>query len=202
MAVLYLVRHGHNDFVGKGIAGRRSGIHLDEKGLEQAQEVARLLEKAPLVRVLSSPRERTRETAEPVARRFALPVEISDGLDEIDFGQWEGALFGQLEDSPQWRLFNRFRSNTRIPSGEMMVETQARMVATINAITKDEPKGHIAVFSHGDPIKLVLAHYAGIPIDLSMRLEIGLGSISVMELTDGFARILCINHTANGPAMP
>lgn len=202
MAVLYLVRHGHNDFVGRGIAGRRPGVHLTEEGRAQAERVAAALGAVNFTRILSSPRERTRETAEPLARRCNLAVESRPELDEIDFGSWEGASFGELDGSREWYRFNHFRSNTRIPGGEMVVETQARVVAALNAVSREQPHGHIAIFGHGDPIKLGLAHYAGIPIDLMLRLEIGLASISVLELAGGFARIHCINHTANGPAMP
>lgn len=202
MAVLYLVRHGHNDFVGRGIAGRRTGVHLTEEGRAQAERVAEMLGTVPLSRILCSPRERTRETAEPLALRCGLEVEPRAELDEIDFGRWEGASFEELEGNREWYRFNHFRSNTRIPDGEMVVETQARVVAAFNAVSREWPDAHIALIGHGDPIRLCLAYYAGIPIDLMLRLEISLASISVLELAEGFARIHCINHTANGPAMP
>jgi broad specificity phosphatase PhoE len=202
VAVFYLIRHAHNSFVDKGIAGRLSDIHLTAEGQRQAQTIAELLSAAPVSRIVCSPRERTRETAAPLASRKGLEVEIVDGLDEIDFGQWQGASFDELQGDRDWYRFNHFRSNARIPGGEMISETQVRMVSALNTLCAEEPNGHIAVFGHGDPLRLGLAYFAGIPVDMMLRLEISLASISVLELTEDFARISCINHTASGPAMP
>ena len=63
----------------------------------------------------SSPRERARDTAAPIAARLGVPVEIAPELDEIDFGDWTNRAFAELEELEPWRRFNRFRSGTPLP---------------------------------------------------------------------------------------
>ncbi len=124
-------------------------------------------------------------------------MEIREGLHEVDFGDWAGMSFEELGEIPRWRQFNTFRSGTRIPGGELMVEVQARMVAEIEAMRREFPKSILALFSHGDPIKTAIAHYAGFPLDLMLRFEIGLASVSILDIRDSGPRLLCLNHTGD-----
>ncbi len=80
-----------------------------------------------------------------------------------------------------------------------MVEVQQRMVSGLEGIRKEYPEGIVAVFSHADPIKAVLAHYCGIPLDFFMRLEISLTSVSVISINDYGPRILCMNCLGDLP---
>ena len=73
MPLFLLVRHGENDNVKKGrLAGRLSGVHLNKKGIAQAQALAERLHGAPVKAIYSSPLERTMETADIQLRRRAL----------------------------------------------------------------------------------------------------------------------------------
>lgn len=193
MALFLLIRHGHNDAVGKAITGRAAGIRLNARGREEADRVAERLLSIPLTAIFSSPLERTRETAAPLARRTGQEVQISEKIHEIDFGEWTGLTFEELSREPRWRQFNTFRSGTRIPGGEIMVEVQQRMVSEIERLRARQPDGTFALFSHGDPIKTAVAHYAGFPLDHMLRFEISLASISMIDIRDWGARVLCIN---------
>lgn len=178
MTEFFLVRHGHNEWIPKGIAGRLSGVHLSETGLTQAAAVAAQLAGLGIRRIVSSPLERARETATPLADRLRLPVEVLEELVEVDFGDWNGRTFAELNQTVEWRHWNLFRSAARIPNGETMLEIQARMVRAIERLAAEHPAQKIALFSHGDPIRAVLLYWLGMPIDFVHRLEIDLGSIS------------------------
>ncbi len=199
MAIFLLIRHGANDLIGKSMAGRRPGIHLNEEGRRQAEDLAEQLAEWPIARICSSPMERTRETAEPLARRLDQEVRICEDFNEFAVGEWEGRPFAELEKDPRWRQFNSFRSGTHVPQGELQVQVQARMVSQIERIREESPDGITAIFSHGDPIKSVIAHYAGIPLDFVLRLEVSLASVSMLAVEDWGPRILCLNHTGKLP---
>jgi broad specificity phosphatase PhoE len=201
MATFLLTRHAHTHMVGEAIAGRMPGIGLTVEGRAQAEALAQRLAGLPIERICSSPLQRARETAEPLARHLGLAVEIDEGFDEIDVGAWEGVRFDELDADPHWQRFNRFRSGTRTPGGELIGEVQMRMVAALERLHREHPGGHIAVVSHGDPIKSALAYYAGIPLDLTLRIEVGLASVSVLALWDDGAQIRCINHTGDLPPL-
>ena len=132
MTRLYLIRHGENDFVLRGaIAGRQPGIHLNDTGHAQAERLAHELHREGIERIYSSPLERCRETAEPLARRIGIKIEPTDELLELDFGDWTGRTFAELDGCETWHRYNQFRSGTRIPGGELMLETQARVVGFV-----------------------------------------------------------------------
>jgi broad specificity phosphatase PhoE len=124
-----------------------------------------------------------------------LNVQPCEAANEIDFGEWTGKSFEELEPLPAWRRFNRLRSIARIPGGESMPEAQIRMVSELECMRRRHPGQHVALFSHGDPIKAAIAHCAGIPLDLFHRIDIAPASVSVVSLDESGPRILRVNDT-------
>jgi probable phosphoglycerate mutase len=194
MAHFYLVRHGLTDMVDRAIAGRTPDIHLNEQGMAQAQQLATRFRGIPVDIICSSPLERALETAAPLAKKRGLEIRVCEGLNEIDFGYWTGWEVPRL-NGDRWEQFNAFRSGTRIPQGEMMLEVQSRMVAELEKAAGELPEGSIVVVSHADPIKSVVAHFAGIPLDLFLRLEISPASVSVVTVNRWGPRIARVNDT-------
>jgi broad specificity phosphatase PhoE len=193
MAHFYLVRHGSNDVLGKALAARLPNIHLNAEGRDEARRTADALKTKGIIRIISSPMERATETAAALAERLNLCVEVHEDVNEIAFGDWSGRPMAELESLPRWKLFNAYRSGTRIPKGELMIETQCRVIRLLEALRTKEPDGVFAIFSHGDPIKLALAYYLGVPLDLFTRIEISPGSYSLLRLEEWGPQILAVN---------
>ena len=196
MAKFYLIRHAMNDFVGKKLAGRMPGVHLNEEGRAQARLLARKLAAAGIERVYSSPRERALETAEALSEAMGVKVETRPTLDEVESGDWTGKTFAELEADPRWQTYNRFRSGTRVPGGETMLETQGRVVTEILNLYEAHPSATIAILSHADPIRAALVYFLGMPIDFFHRIEISPASFSVLTLEEWGPVILAINSVA------
>jgi broad specificity phosphatase PhoE len=197
LTTFLLVRHATSDTVGREIAGRRPGVHLNPAGRRQAERLAdRVARVARAIdAIYTSPLERARETAAPLAERLGLaPRELIE-VNEIDFGEWTGRTFAELQADPRWGAWNAFRSRWRAPGGETIVEVQARMVGAIAALCGRHPGREVVVVSHGDPLKTVLAHFAGAPLDFLPRIELSPASLSVLTITEDRARILGINDT-------
>src|SRR5213078_2507946 len=96
--LVLFVRHGQTSTTGSVLPGRAPGLHLAERGAEQAAAVAvriGALKKAP-VAVYASPLERTRETASPIAKQLGVRVRTERGLLECDFGDWTGRKLKDL----------------------------------------------------------------------------------------------------------
>jgi broad specificity phosphatase PhoE len=193
MAYFYLVRHGSNDVLGKALAARLPNIHLNPEGREEARRTAEALKGKGITRVISSPMERARETASALAERLGIGVELSEDVNEIAFGDWSGKPMAELESSNGWKLFNSYRSGTRIPDGELMIESQCRVIRLLQKLRTEQPDGVFAIFSHGDPIKLAVAYYLGVPVDLFTRIEISPGSYSLLRLEECGPQILAVN---------
>jgi len=120
-------------------------------------------------------------------------------------GDWEGKAIRDLDQRKDWRRFNAFRSGVRAPgisgcrSGELMIEAQARMVRQLDCLRERHPGECIAIVSHADPLRALLAHFLGIAIDLMLRFEISPASVSVVESGEWGPRILCVNETGDIP---
>lgn len=198
MPTVLLIRHGENDYVKKQVlAGRLPGVHLNERGRAQAQALALALKDAPLKAVYSSPLERAVETARPIAAAHQLKVVKRDRLVETRLGEWEGKSVKLLSRSKRWKLLQEHPARFRFPGGEWMVEQQARLVAEIETLCeRHKANDIIACVGHADPLKLVIAHYIGLPLDNFQRLMVNTASISTLQLGAGVARLLSLNVSA------
>ena len=190
---LHLIRHATYGLLGNTLAGRSPGHHLGPEGRLQAEAVAIDLAERPLTAVIASPLERAQETAAPIAAQHGLAVAIDPRLNEVAFGDWTGARFDDLAERADWQAFNAFRSMAPVPGGESMLNVQARAVAALLRLRAAWPGAEIAVVSHGDVVKAMLAHLLGIPLDLFRRLDIAPASRSVVVLHDGDAQVLGVN---------
>jgi broad specificity phosphatase PhoE len=193
MPLFLLIRHGHNDWVGKRLAGRLAGVRLNDQGRAAVAALAESLACLPLTAICSSPLERTQETAAAIAAHQQVQVETSERLQEIDIGSWSGRTLQELAGDEHWRRYNEFRTGVRPPGGETTNEVQARMVAEIEDWQIRQPTGLIALVGHGDPLKSVIAHFVGIPIDHLSRMEIAPASVSLLEVGAWGARLLGLN---------
>jgi probable phosphoglycerate mutase len=197
-----LIRHAATDWLGRALAGRTPGVGLNRAGREQAERLGRRLAAVRLDAIHSSPLERAVETAEAVARHHGLGVERSDRLLELDFGEWTGRSLAELEGDPRWAAFNAFRADTRIPSGDHMLDVQARVAAELETLRGRHPSGRVAVVSHGDVIRAALLLHAGIPLDGYGRLEVSPASVSVVEMGPSGSRVLRLNDTGTLEDLP
>ena len=193
MTTFYLIRHGSNDFLVHTLVGRMPGVHLNEAGRREAALVAEALASRAIQHVFTSPLDRCRETAEPVARELGLVARVAEELAEVDFGAWTGKTFAELDATESWRSWNAFRSGARAPGGESMQEVQARMVGFVERLRRAFPDQGIALVSHGDPIRSVLLYFFGMSLDLIRRIELFPASVSAVAVNDWEARVLCVN---------
>jgi broad specificity phosphatase PhoE len=194
-----LVRHASNDTVDVRIAGRMPGVHLNDEGRRQAEELALRLEGIQLDAIYSSPLERAFETAEPIAQRHGLGITRLESLNEIDFGDWTWKALDELHADELWQRFNTFRSGMRIPGGETIVEVQARMVVELLRLCEKHPHQTVAIVGHGDPIRSVISFYLGNPLDIMLRFVIDTASVSIVELDQRSCRLLLLNSAAKLP---
>ena len=192
--MVYLIRHGETNVASNGLYGRSPGVHLSVAGRAQAHKIADHLQDRAIGAIYSSPLERAMETAAPLAARKTIAVQSSAAFNEVNQGDWTGQTWSQLGEDPSWRLYNTFRGGTSCPNGEMAVEVQARVVREMNHLTAADEGQHMAIFTHADVIRAAVCFYAGIPLDLSLRVEIGLGSVSTLELRRDGARIIELNR--------
>ena len=194
--LVHLVRHGAHSRVGSTLAGRGSGIHLDEEGRRQAARVAEILSTRPVQAVLSSPQPRATETAALIAARHGLDVTVEAGLDELDFGDWEGESFAALANRQGWQAWNRARSLAVPPRGELMIQAQARALAVLLRTRQRWPEGDVVLAGHQDVLRAALLAVLGAPLDLFGRIALMPGGRAALRLWADHAQLEALD---NGP---
>jgi len=172
---------------------------LAEAGKAQAEQAAQRIGelKKPPVAVYASPLERTRETAQPIAKHLGLRVRTHRGLLECDFGDWTGKQLADLRKKPEWTQVQRTPSSFRFPSGESFSEMATRTWDTLCALARAHRGETIVAVSHADPIKAVLSQAAGAPLDLFQRLTVAPCSVSTLLLSDEGPVVVNVNTTGS-----
>ncbi len=196
ITTVLLVRHGQTPTTGTSLPGRAPGLHLADTGREQARRAAeRIAEIERIDAIYTSPLERARETAAPIAAATGVRAKVDRGLLECDFGAWTGAQLKALMKLPEWSTVQRAPSTFRFPEGESFSEMQHRIVGTLDRLRTAHPGGTIVCVSHADPIKAALAHALGTHLDLFQRIVVSTCSISVVAWGPGGPMALTLNST-------
>src|SRR5690625_4106201 len=178
-----LVRHRETSVAGRLLTGRKPDVHLNAQGWQQAEQLVERLRGIPIQALCTSPLERAQETAQPLALKRRLSVRVVPEINELDYGDWQGCSLEELAPDPYWVKYNRYRSLYRIPGGESLAKVQLRMGQGIERLRAEyQGEGAIILISHGDPIKALLAHILGIPLDFIARFEVYPGSVSIIEV--------------------
>lgn len=187
-----LVRHGAHDELGRVLSGRVSDIGLNDAGRREVEALARTLRGSGADGLETSPRRRTRQTAEALGAVLGLPVTVVAALDEIDFGDWAGRPFTALDADPAWRRWNAARASAPTPGGETMAAAVQRAVRHLDALGRGN--GVVLCVSHCDIIRGVVAHYLGLTLDNILRFEVGTASICWLKPDgQGSAQVLTVN---------
>jgi probable phosphomutase (TIGR03848 family) len=204
VTTVLLIRHGRTSANTAGIlAGRSSGVELDETGVKQVAEAGRRIAGVPLRAIVTSPLRRCRQTAQALsaARTEPLPVTIEQGLVECGYGEWTGKHLRELSKEKLWGTVQQQPSAVRFPGGESMPEMSARAVGAIRSwdarLTAEHgPDAVWAAVSHGDPIKAILADALGMHLDSFQRILVDPASISVIRYTPSRTFVITLNSTS------
>lgn len=192
MTRLLLIRHAPTKETGRSLSGRLPGHSLTEDASAMAERLGERLTAIRIHAIYSSPLERTMETATAIAEKQKRKVIPHPGLLEVDYGTWSGRTMKSLRPLRNWQTVVRTPSRAGFPGGETILAAQQRVVATCEELAARHRKATVALVSHADPIKAIVSHYLGQPLDLFNRIAIAPASVTVIDL-DGWPRLLALN---------
>jgi probable phosphoglycerate mutase len=161
VTTLLLVRHGETDWNRDHRWQGHSDPPLNERGREQARDLATTLDAADVV--YASDLERARATAEILAERLAVPLRLDVRLRERNFGAWEGLTSAEIEEQ-QGESFLRWRNGDGhgAEDAEPYAEFFARVKSFVDEAVERHPGQTILVVAHGGSVRAVLALAEGI----------------------------------------
>ena len=196
---LILIRHGetpHNR--DKRYQGHKD-TSLTTEGKRQTREIALRLRDEPLDAIYSSDLKRTRYMAEVINNYHSLKINILPELREIDFGDWEGKTYNEIQR--KWgSLLNgweRRPSKIKIPKGESIKDLAERVISTIKKIISNHSDQRIAIITHGGPIRIILMDALALGLDDWWETITSNGGISIIEYQSKKAKVLLQNDTSH-----
>ncbi len=177
---------------------------LTEVGIDQAARAAARLANWPVDAIITSPLQRTRQTATPLAAATGLPITVDERLIEADFGEWEGLTFAEAAArNPE--LHHDWVGDVTVapPGGESFADAALR-VAHARAAIVDAHRGQtIVLVSHVTPIKSLLRDAMRVGPELLYGLHLDLASVSLVEyFSDGGSVGRLINDTSHLRSYP
>jgi alpha-ribazole phosphatase len=178
--LIALVRHGQTAVNRAGRLQGRVDVALNELGTQQAAQLGAAFAAEPVTRVISSPLQRARDTAAPIARAHALAVDSDDRLVEIDYGEWDERGLREIgpEEWERWRGDPKFAP----PGGESLARVTERVVDFCNEYLGDEL---VVAVSHVSPIKSAVCWALGVDESATWRMFLDLASVSRIGRRDG-----------------
>lgn len=199
MTTIHLIRHAVNDFVKTGkLAGWTPDVHLNEDGKAQAEALGRRLADAHIDALISSPLERTMETAAAIRQHHQhLQIIQNTQIGEVQYGDWQGKEIAALNHRKMWHVVQEYPSRASFPNGETMRGVQMRAVDEIERIAAAHPRQSVVIVSHADLIKMILAHFLGMHLDNFQRLMVSPASISTLALGYGRPYVVTMNDMAH-----
>jgi broad specificity phosphatase PhoE len=194
MKKLLLIRHAETILNAQGRLIGRLDMPLSIRGKKQAAILARELQGRHPDLLFSSPLKRARQTAALIEKVCALRATFLDEFGEINFGNWEGKTFLEIEkEYPQ--VFHRWLEDPEsidIPAGEPWGCFRDRVWEGFNKVVQAEGECSVIV-SHGGPLKLILAKFLGHPKVNFSKIRIDHGSITTLHVRNGKITVVEIN---------
>lgn len=145
-------------------------------------------------RVISSPRQRARDTAQALAGAQAVPVEIVEDWAEWDFGDWDGRHRDAIAaDEASRRALQAFYQDPGAnppPNAEPWAAFEARIERALRALAAQDDASPVLVVSHAGPLRLALALACGLPLASLWAVRIDYGTrLRLRVRTDGADRL-------------
>ncbi len=196
MALVTMIRHGEPipDVVGTHYGD--VDVALSDRGRSQSAAVVLRLAEEAFDAIWSSNLERAMYLAERLAAPRALTVQIDPALRERAVGVFQGMTYAEADAAyPQEsRDMRQNSAGHQLPGGENMNDLAERVLPALSRILPAHQEQHIAIAGHGGPIRIVLGHALGLPIEQLDRIRIDYCRVSTVEFrTDGGMRVIRMN---------
>jgi broad specificity phosphatase PhoE/ribonuclease HI len=195
---IVLARHGATAHSGENRLSGRNALELDEAGRGQAAALA-TRDFGDIAAVISSPLARARQTADAIATKLGLPVEVDDNFAELDFGVFEGLTFAEARERHPAQ-FTAWLGSTDVapPDGESFAALARRVRRGRDAVVAAHPDATVLVVTHVTPIKMLVRAALDAPFQSVFHMHLDIASVSALDyLGDGSASLRLFNDTSH-----
>jgi len=182
---LYLIRHGETEGSHERRYKGTLDVPLSELGQRQAEAIGMYMKERGYLpdTLYCSPLSRAIKSAELIGGYFNLAPKVIEGLKERDFGAWEGMSFDEIAE--KWP--EAFSSWAHDPlkfspmDGESTLEVRDRVVPVVEELARTSDAESMAIVAHGGVNRVILCHYAGVPLENIFRMDQGFACLNIIR---------------------
>lgn len=199
MTRVILIRHGLTEWNNAGRYQGQSNTDLSKDGYNQAKLLAENFPVENVDCIYSSDLKRACATAEAIARKFKLEVITDKAFRELDFGDWEGLTYEEINKVWPEEISNFFGApeNLSIPNGETFMQLAERSVNRLKGIISENNGKTVVVVAHGAVIRSMLATLMHIPLHYLWSIRQDNTAVNVLRFDGDYVMVETINNTAH-----
>ncbi len=194
---LLLIRHGEVEARYQKKFGGVIDMNLSPNGKKQAQKLADYLRGKTIDKIYASPMKRVQQTLAPTLKISGKTQTIFRDLKEIDFGDWTGLGWQEVEKRFGFRSHEWLDQIQKhgVPSGENAKVFRQRVEPCLKKIIAAHPGENVAIFCHGGVIRLILALLLKLPLPKTNQFDVEYASITQVALHPHMNEIELLNFT-------
>jgi len=199
MGKIILVRHGEVSWNARACYTGWTDLALTDKGIQQAQAIAKRLRREPLEAVYSSDLQRASATAEVIAAPHDLTVVIDTDLRELNYGEWEGVAEVDLPvRSPDlYAAWSADPAGVATPGGESFTQLRDRALGAFDRIMARHPDSTVAVVGHKSVNRTMLCHWLAVGVNRYKRIGQDNAAVNVIAFTPDRVQVESVNDTCH-----
>ena len=190
-----MVRHATCAHIEDTLLGRTVDAPLDARGAMQARALAERLRCETPLRIECSPRRRTLQTALVIANVARCDMRVAPALDELDFGDWAGRSFAQLESDRRWQSWNHDRGHARTPAGVGILALQRSVSRYLAMLAATCAGATLVLVTHAEIIRSLVLHCLGAPASDYPRFVIDPASVTRLCADGAGMRVEAVNES-------
>ena len=193
------MRHGRTEWNREERFRGRADIALDETGLKQAAAAALSLQNREAVAIYSSPLRRALQTADIIAKQLKLTVELMEGLNDIDFGSWQGLSGGEAakQDSRLFQMWLEQPHLVHFPGGQSLDTVRQNVLAALDELAARHDKQTVILVSHKVVCQVLMCAMLGLDNSHFWHVRQDLNAINVFEMRDEVPLVTLVNDTCH-----
>lgn len=193
---ILLLRHGELDTGNRKVYVGQANVPLNATGVSRAHSWGKIMQNFNIGKIISSDLKRCAETAQIIAAKLKLTVEMDKSWREISFGQWDGRSFEEVQQEYPEMVANRHTDflHMRPPQGENFLDLEERVVRAFETLLTQETDGNLLVVTHAGVMRTLLAHLMGLPAENIFHIFQDFACLNIIDVKDGqFKHVRAIN---------
>lgn len=198
MVKLILVRHALTVDNQK----RRLSGHIDssisEEGKEQIDKITNYLKDFDIDKIYTTTSSRTKDTVKKLSELKSIEIIEKESLKEISFGDFEGLTFDEIKDKYPKEFQDMIEKGYeyKYPNGESLIDSYNRVCIELDNIISNNDDRTILICSHGGTIRNIITYLISNSYKYHWNFKIDNGSVTILEVQDGFTVITAMNNTS------